>query len=121
MGVVIFVQYQKLIIFHFRPPLRFSVGIPLGTMYGYNVQGVDDPCVEAADESAFLAVRLLLPGGSFLSVFPILRHIPAWFPGAVSRKIAERARELTQITMRVPMENLKKRMVRFNLAESVRK
>ncbi|KJA16392.1 hypothetical protein HYPSUDRAFT_71398 [Hypholoma sublateritium FD-334 SS-4] len=97
----------------------FSVGIPLGTMYGYDVQGVDDPCVEAADESAFLAVRLLLPGGSILSVFPILRHIPAWFPGAVSRRIAEKARDLTQITMQVPMENLKKRMAEGPVAPSL--
>ncbi|KJA14789.1 hypothetical protein HYPSUDRAFT_48854 [Hypholoma sublateritium FD-334 SS-4] len=87
-----------------------SVGIPLATMYGYDLEGVDDPYITAADESAFLVGQLLRPGGSLINVFPLLRHIPAWFPGAVSRRIAERARQLITETMRIPMDDLKKRM-----------
>lgn len=79
-------------------------------MYGYDVQAVDDPCVKAADQSNLLASRLLLPGVSFVNAFPVLRHIPPWFPGAFTAKTAKRAKELTQEVIRVPMDNLKQRM-----------
>ena len=80
-------------------------------MYGYNLERVDDPYISAADESAFLVGQLLRPGGSLINVFPFLRHIPTWFPGAVSLRTAERARQLIVETMRIPMDELKKRMV----------
>ncbi|KAF8957568.1 cytochrome P450 [Flammula alnicola] len=89
----------------------FSVSIPLSMMYGYEVQSVDDPCVEAADESVNLTAQLLVPGGSFVNIFPFLRHVPQWFPGATSQKTAARVRMLTQHMMSIPLNRLKKRMV----------
>ncbi|KAF8951685.1 cytochrome P450 [Flammula alnicola] len=89
----------------------FSVSIPLSMMYGYEAQSVDDPCVEAADESVNLTAQLLVPGGSFVNIFPFLRHVPQWFPGAASQKTAARVRMLTQRMMSIPLNRLKKRMV----------
>ncbi|KAF8957569.1 cytochrome P450 [Flammula alnicola] len=89
----------------------FSVSIPMSTMYGYNVESLDDRCIEAADESVVLGTSLILPGASLVNVFPFLRHIPAWFPGATSHKAAAKVKELTEEVVRSPMDILKKRMV----------
>ncbi|KJA16391.1 hypothetical protein HYPSUDRAFT_193237 [Hypholoma sublateritium FD-334 SS-4] len=88
----------------------FSVGVPLATMYGYNVQAANDPCVAAADEGVHLAGPLCMPGGTLLNVFPALRHIPTWVPGTGSMRTVKRARALTEEMIRVPMDDLKKRM-----------
>jgi len=83
-------------------------------MYGYDVQSIDDPCVTGADKSVTLGAPLFLPGGSFINVFPFLASIPAWFPGASSRKIAEEVKELTDEVIRVPLDWAKMRMVGYS-------
>lgn len=80
-------------------------------MYGYDVQRVNDPCVAAADEIVHIIGPLCLPGGTLLNVFPALRDIPTWFPGAGSLRKIKRARVLTEKMIEVPMDKLKKVMV----------
>jgi len=41
---------------------RLAVSIPLKTMYGYDVESIDDPCITNAEESVKLGVPLLMPG-----------------------------------------------------------
>jgi hypothetical protein len=81
------------------------------TMYGYDVESIDDPCVTSADKSITLGAPLFLPGGSFINVFPILASIPPWFPGAASHKVAAKVKRLTDEVIRVPMDSAKIRMV----------
>jgi hypothetical protein len=81
------------------------------TMYGYDVESIEDPCVTSADKSITLGAPLFLPGGSFINVFPILASIPAWFPGASSHKVAAEVKRLTDEVIRVPMDSAKMRMV----------
>ncbi|KJA16390.1 hypothetical protein HYPSUDRAFT_58252 [Hypholoma sublateritium FD-334 SS-4] len=88
----------------------FSVGVPLATMYGYDVQRVNDPCIAAADEIVHIVGPLCLPGGTLLNVFPPLRHIPAWLPGAGSLRKIKRAKSLTEKMIKVPMDKLKEDM-----------
>ncbi|PPQ86501.1 hypothetical protein CVT25_008245 [Psilocybe cyanescens] len=47
----------------------------------------------------------MAPGGGLINIFPLLRHIPIWFPGATSRKEAEEVRRLTEEVVRIPTEN----------------
>lgn len=89
-------------------------------MYGYDVDSVEDPCIQAADESIFTSSKLFLPGGSLVNLFPFIRYIPAWVPGATSKKIAEKSKALTTESRRVPMDSLRSRMVRIAFdAESI--
>jgi len=81
------------------------------TMYGYDVESINDPCVTSADKSVTLGAPLFLPGESLINVFPILGFIPAWFPGASSHKIAAEVKRLTDEVMRFPMDWAKMRMV----------
>lgn len=82
------------------------------TMYGYDVESVNDPCIATADKSVALGSPLLLPGASMINVFPILAFIPAWFPGASSHKVAAEVKRLTDKVIQVPMGWTEMRMVR---------
>lgn len=88
-------------------------------MYGYEVESLKDPCILAADESILLGGSLLLPGGNFLDIIPALRHVPAWVPGAVSIKIAEKVKKLTAEVQRIPMEYAKERVVSVPLLQCI--
>ena len=80
-------------------------------MYGYDVDSLDDPCITNADKSITMGTGLFVPGASLINIFPILAHIPPWFPGASSHKIAAEVRRLTDEVMRFPMDWAKMRMV----------
>jgi len=81
------------------------------TMYGYDVESIDDPCITNADESITLGAKLFVPGATLINIFPILAFIPAWFPGASSQKLAAEVKRLTAEVIRVPMDWAKMRMV----------
>jgi hypothetical protein len=81
------------------------------TMYGYDVESIDDPCVVAADKSVTLGAKLFAPGGTLINIFPILAFVPAWFPGASSHKLAAEVKRLTDEVIRIPMDWAKMRMV----------
>ncbi|KAF8959259.1 cytochrome P450 [Flammula alnicola] len=72
---------------------------------------VDMRCVQAADESILLGATLVLPGGSLINIFPFLRHIPPWVPGATSGKTAAEVKRLTEEVVSSPMNVLKERMM----------
>ena len=78
------------------------------TMYGYDVESIDDPCVTKAEKSLRLCMEL---HGSLIDSFPILAFIPAWLPGASSQKLAAKVKRLTEEVRRVPMDWAKTRVV----------
>lgn len=84
----------------------------MSTMYGYEVKSIDDPCIAAADKSIVLGAHLGLPGSSIANIIPFLRHIPAWLPRPPSLDLADEVRRLTHEMQRIPMEYVKKSMVR---------
>ncbi|PPQ77485.1 LOW QUALITY PROTEIN: hypothetical protein CVT25_011355 [Psilocybe cyanescens] len=77
-------------------------------MYGYDIKSIHDPVIETAEAATILGGRLMAPGGSLINIFPLLRHIPIWFPGATSRKEAEEVRRLTEEVVRIPTDFVKK-------------
>jgi hypothetical protein len=84
-------------------------------MYGYAPESLDDPVIHAADEGARLGASLLEPGSTMINVLPILRHVPSWIPGATAKRMAEKARWLTQEMKRIPMERVTAAVVSFQL------
>ncbi|KDR69747.1 hypothetical protein GALMADRAFT_128336 [Galerina marginata CBS 339.88] len=87
-----------------------SISIPMAAMYGYDVKSFEDPCIVAANRSITLGVHLLLPGSSMINILPFLAHIPAWFPGASSHKVAAEVLKLTREMERIPTEFVKTRV-----------
>ncbi|KAF9477799.1 cytochrome P450 [Pholiota conissans] len=87
-----------------------TISVPMMSMYGYDVKSVDDPCINAANQTTLIGGGLLLPGATFINVLPFLRHVPAWFPGASARKLAEEAKRYAEDAERIPMEHVEKCM-----------
>lgn len=83
----------------------------MAMMYGYDIKSPHDPVIENAEAATALGGRLMAPGGSLINIFPLLRYIPLWFPGAVSRNEAEEVRRLTNEVVRIPTEFVKKSLV----------
>ncbi|KDR69728.1 hypothetical protein GALMADRAFT_145141 [Galerina marginata CBS 339.88] len=98
---------------------KLSIAIPMQIMYGYEIESIDDPCISAADNSAYIGNRLASPGANCIDIIPALAHIPAWFPGASSRKTAEMVRGFTEEMQRIPMEFVKKRVSEGTAAPSL--
>lgn len=80
-------------------------------MYGYDITSLDDPCILVTDETVRLGAPLFVPGGTLVNVFPILRHVPPWFPGAYGMRTAAEVKRLTAEMKRIPMAFAKKALV----------
>uniref|UniRef100_A0A8H8CKD5 Cytochrome P450 n=1 Tax=Psilocybe cubensis TaxID=181762 RepID=A0A8H8CKD5_PSICU len=97
----------------------YSAAITLSAMYGYEVKSIDDPCVTLADEALRLTSQLITPGGSIINVIPALRHVPAWFPFAYSKRTAEKAKAMTEEILRIPLEHVKRNFERGTVSPSL--
>ncbi|KAI0675578.1 CyP450 monooxygenase [Trametes maxima] len=67
----------------------------LKTLYDVDVTGDDDEYTHIVD-TAMESVRLSTPGGLAIETFHILRHVPAWFPGAGFQKILATCKEANE-------------------------
>ncbi|KJA29517.1 hypothetical protein HYPSUDRAFT_33010 [Hypholoma sublateritium FD-334 SS-4] len=95
-----------------------SVSFAVAIMYGYEVKSVDDPLIDAADRSIFLAGGLLTPDASIINLFPFLAHIPPWLSGPMtSRKIAAEAKGLMKY-MQESMMNFAKASIKSGTADA---
>ncbi|EKM50462.1 uncharacterized protein PHACADRAFT_152457 [Phanerochaete carnosa HHB-10118-sp] len=61
-------------------------------LYGIEVKNKDDPLVRLAADHAHLMTEAIEPGKWLVDTFPLLRHVPAWLPGAGFKRWAKRAR-----------------------------
>ena len=55
--------------------------------YGINIRPYDDPLIAIIEELAIEALGDIVLAGPFpVDIIPILKYIPAWFPGAEFQK-----------------------------------
>ncbi|KAF8997758.1 cytochrome P450 [Cyathus striatus] len=79
--------------------------IAVSSVYGLKVTPEDDPYVAVAERALETLNELLTPTGSFLvDIFPMLRMVPEWFPGAGFQKIARRGRKEADDMLNVPFD-----------------
>ena len=50
--------------------------------YSINIHPCNDPYIKIANEALEAAAELLIPGAFLVDIIPILKYVPAWFPGA---------------------------------------
>jgi hypothetical protein len=50
--------------------------------YGWTVTSNDDQLVNFLKEAALVSGQMLQPGRWLVEIFPLLRFVPAWVPGA---------------------------------------
>jgi hypothetical protein len=77
------------------------------------------------DESYVTAAETLLgsvaevgnPGSFLVDLFPIMKSIPAWFPGAGWKGKANNWRKISHTFVNLPWDEVKKQMVRGFLSQ----
>ncbi|KAI0768267.1 CyP450 monooxygenase [Trametes elegans] len=56
--------------------------------YGIDVADEDDPYVAAVEEGVATFNEAFVPGAFLVETFPVLRHVPRWFPGGGFKRTA---------------------------------
>ncbi|KAJ8518804.1 hypothetical protein ONZ45_g4167 [Pleurotus djamor] len=90
---------------HFNASLsRFSTAIILEISYGHQIKMEGDEYIELAEASG-IALRSGGPlGGTVVDFFPILRHLPSWFPGTHFANVAREFKGAVNNLYRIPFE-----------------
>uniref|UniRef100_A0A0W0FD55 Cytochrome P450 n=1 Tax=Moniliophthora roreri TaxID=221103 RepID=A0A0W0FD55_MONRR len=80
---------------------KLSLAIPMATMFGYDIDSVDDPCIVPANTALSLAENVMSePMSALANFFPIIRFIAG--PGF--RKRVDKVRQATAEMKRLPIE-----------------
>ncbi|KAL4252099.1 cytochrome P450 family protein [Abortiporus biennis] len=89
---------------------RFSNAIITEVTYGHKINSSDDPYVAMIDELFSIVNGLGDPGMIILDLFPFLRHIPSWVPGAWYAKYAKKYRPKAEAIMDEPFAEVQDRV-----------
>ena len=79
--------------------------------HGYEVHEGYDPIVDLVDTATEQFSLATSPGAFLVDVFPILRHVPSWMPGAGFQKKAQEWKRIIDRMADEPHEFVKKQMV----------
>lgn len=83
----------------------------LDVAYGIQALPENDPFVNLAEKTMDIVSKEGLPGRWLVDTVPMLKHIPAWMPGATFHSVAEEAKEHLRATADVPFDLVKQAMV----------
>ncbi|KAF8552662.1 cytochrome P450 [Imleria badia] len=63
---------------------RYAGGLTLLVVYGHHVKSTDDAFLKLAEDCVSLLANRIAAGGGIwpVDIFPALKHLPDWFPGA---------------------------------------
>lgn len=64
---------------------RLVGGIIIGMAYGSAPESENDPCIVISEKVAKAVLNAVAPGRYLVNMVPVLKYIPAWLPGKVSR------------------------------------
>ncbi|KAG0694413.1 cytochrome P450 [Suillus ampliporus] len=69
---------------------RYAGGLTLSVVYGHQVKSNDDPFLILAEECVDILANRIASGGGIwpVDIFPALKHLPLWFPGASFKRNA---------------------------------
>lgn len=85
--------------------------------YGHEVTSSKDLFVTLAQKAIGMLSLNFLPGSVLVNTFPLLRHIPDWFPGTEFKRLANHCAEICQEICDVPFARVKAEMVFFTSLE----
>ncbi|KAJ7279712.1 cytochrome P450 [Mycena rebaudengoi] len=92
---------------HFR---QMAGEIIMSVAYGIDVLPSDDPYVTLAHKAVRTFSIAAVPGVYLVNTFPILKHIPRWFPGAGFKRQAEEWLKLSRDMLELPFAETKRQM-----------
>ena len=86
--------------------------------YGIAVQESDDPYISTAEEVLSGVAEAGIPGSFLVDLFPVLKYVPSWFPGASFQKRTARWKEAVNIMAEKPFRHVKEQLVQPTFFES---
>ncbi|KAF7374574.1 O-methylsterigmatocystin oxidoreductase [Mycena sanguinolenta] len=95
----------------FREHLKtLAAAIIMATVYGYEVQQTNDHFVGLAEDANKRFSESFFPGAVAVNIFPILRYLPSWMPGANFQRFAVECRQLIKEMREAPFNFVKQNM-----------
>ncbi len=88
--------------------------------YGLDVDTPEDEYLSLAQEGNDIFLEAFVPGRYLVESFPILKHIPHWFPGAKFRRQAAEWRETYVRVLNKPFEAAMTNLVRDSVPHTSR-
>lgn len=85
--------------------------IVISVTYGFELSSETQHYVQMSKEAVDPVVEALTPGAFMVDVFPFLKHVPSWFPGASFKRKAQVWSDMRQQMFDKTFEHVKKRMV----------
>lgn len=102
---------------------RYSGGLTLSVVYGYEVASSDDKYLLLAEECMNLLANEMASGPGLwpVDIFPILRYVPAWAPGGGFKRKAKIWKARMEEFFERPFVEAKGNMVRCRIFHGSRK
>ncbi|OCH93084.1 CyP450 monooxygenase [Obba rivulosa] len=89
--------------------IRYAMGaIILATIYGIDIQDKNDKYIEIAEKAMEGASEGFVPGSFLVDYIPMLRYVPAWFPGAEFQRKVAVWKTWAHDLVHVPWQNLRR-------------
>ncbi|RDB29405.1 hypothetical protein Hypma_016002 [Hypsizygus marmoreus] len=87
-----------------------AAAIVMSTIYDHEIAPTNDRFVTAAEQAVTKLSEAFFPGAAAVNALPILRHLPAWFPGAGFQRFAKGCKVYTNEMREVPFNFVKENM-----------
>lgn len=81
--------------------------------YGFDVTSKDDKYILLSERAIRPSVEALNPGAFLVDSFPMLKHVPSWFPGAGFKRKAKRWRQNLEDFVNIPFDEVQRQMVKL--------
>ncbi|KAJ2919994.1 hypothetical protein MD484_g422, partial [Candolleomyces efflorescens] len=91
----------------------------MSVAYGIEIQQENDPYIQLAEDANHGVIVAAIPGRFLVDSIPVLKHVPAWFPGASFMQKAREWYKLTRMMVEVPYADAKKRLESGNSTASI--
>jgi len=87
-----------------------AAAVILSVARGHNMKSMDDPYIVAAQEILTIFGQATKAGEFHVDNWPILKHVPSWFPGAGFKRQAMEWKEQLMRLVNEPIETVKRNM-----------
>ncbi|KAJ7090364.1 cytochrome P450 [Mycena belliarum] len=89
---------------------HMAAKIVMSVAYGIDVLPANDPYVELAEHAVDGLVTAVVPGRFLVDSIPLLKYVPAWFPGAGFQRRASEWRKLSRGMLEKPFAEARRKI-----------
>ncbi|KAJ7109594.1 cytochrome P450 [Mycena crocata] len=82
----------------------------MSVAYGIDILPTEDPYITLARKAVHTFTLANVPGRYLVNTFPILKHVPSWFPGAGFKRQAAEWKKLSRGMLELPFAETKRQM-----------